>query len=159
MNLRPPGYEAVSRTNRSHFGSDLCVLQPFARWIFRCFRPDLPAPILFWVKSGSSAGTIIIYLWELHLPGWINGIIFVRIMHLYPCRNTNLVTASMELMALPRLYTHCVSLKNFGGISINRHDHAATQYNANLGKWVLIGNVLRFVQYFHGKYPDRPRII
>ena len=46
-------YEAVSSTNRSHFGSDLCFLPPFARRIFRCFRPALPAPILFWVKSGS----------------------------------------------------------------------------------------------------------
>ena len=53
LNLRPPGYEAVSSTNRSHFGSDLCFLPPFARRIFRCFRPALPAPILFWVKSGS----------------------------------------------------------------------------------------------------------
>ena len=48
-------YEAVSSTNRSHFGSDLCFLPPFARRIFRCFRPALPAPILFWVKSGSEA--------------------------------------------------------------------------------------------------------
>ena len=47
-------YEAVSSTNRSHFGSDLCFLPPFARRIFRCFRPALPAPILFWVKTGSS---------------------------------------------------------------------------------------------------------
>ena len=54
-NLRPPGYEAVSSTNRSHFGSDLCFLPPFARRIFHCFRPALPAPILFWVKSGSEA--------------------------------------------------------------------------------------------------------
>ena len=46
-------YEAVSSTNRSHFDSDLCFLPPFARRIFRCFRPALPAPILFWVKSGS----------------------------------------------------------------------------------------------------------
>ena len=53
LNLRPPGYEAVSSTNRSHFGSDLCFLPPFAQRIFRCFRPALPAPILFWVKSGS----------------------------------------------------------------------------------------------------------
>ena len=45
--------KVVSRANRSHFGSDLCVLPPFARRIFRCFRPALPAPILFWVKSGS----------------------------------------------------------------------------------------------------------
>ena len=52
-NLRPPGYEAVSSTNRSRFGSDLCFLPPFARRIFHCFRPDLPAPILFWVKTGS----------------------------------------------------------------------------------------------------------
>lgn len=48
-------YEAVSSTNRSRFGSDLCFLPPFARRIFRCFRPALPAPILFWVKSGSEA--------------------------------------------------------------------------------------------------------
>ena len=48
-------YEAVSSTNRSHFDSDLCFLPPFARRIFRCFRPALPAPILFWVKSGSEA--------------------------------------------------------------------------------------------------------
>ena len=52
-NLRPPGYEAVSRTNRSCFGSDLCFLPPFARRIFRCFRPALPAFFGFWVKSGS----------------------------------------------------------------------------------------------------------
>ena len=50
-------YEAVSSTNRSHFDSDLCFLPPFARRIFRCFRPDLPAPILFWVKTGS--GTVM----------------------------------------------------------------------------------------------------
>ena len=54
LNLRPPGYEAVSRENRSHFGSDFCFLSPFARRIFHCFRPALPAPILFWVKTGSS---------------------------------------------------------------------------------------------------------
>ena len=48
-------YEAVSSTNRSHFDSDLCFLPPFARRIFRCFRPALPAPILFWVKTGSEA--------------------------------------------------------------------------------------------------------
>ena len=54
-NLRPPGYEAVSSTNRSHFGSDLCLLPPFARRIFRCFHPALPAPILFWVKTGSGS--------------------------------------------------------------------------------------------------------
>ena len=53
LNLRPPGYEAVSSTNRSHFGSDLCFLPPFARRIFRCFRPALPAFFGFWVKSGS----------------------------------------------------------------------------------------------------------
>ena len=55
LNLRPPGYEAVSSTNRSHFGSDLCYLPPFARRVFHCFRPDLPVPILFWVKTGSEA--------------------------------------------------------------------------------------------------------
>ena len=47
-------YEAVSSTNRSHFDSDLCFLSPFARRIFRCFRPALPAFFVFWVKSGSS---------------------------------------------------------------------------------------------------------
>ena len=52
-NLRPPGYEAVSSTNRSHFGSDLCFLPPFARRIFHCLRPALPVPIPFWVKTGS----------------------------------------------------------------------------------------------------------
>ena len=55
MNLRPPGYEVVSRANRSHFGSDLCFLPPFTRRIFRCFHPALPAFFGFWVKSGSSA--------------------------------------------------------------------------------------------------------
>lgn len=50
-------YEAVSSTNRSHFGSDLCFLPPFARRIFRCFRPALPVLILFWVKTGSSVIT------------------------------------------------------------------------------------------------------
>ena len=54
-NLRPPGYEAVSSTNRSHFGSDLCFLPPFARRIFRCIRPALPAFFGFWVKTGSEA--------------------------------------------------------------------------------------------------------
>ena len=54
-NLRPPGYEAVSSTNRSRFGSDLCFLPPFARRIFRCFRPALPAFFGFWVKTGSKA--------------------------------------------------------------------------------------------------------
>ena len=58
-NLRPPGYEAVSRANRSHFGSDLCFLPPFARRIFHCFRPALPVPIPFWVKSGSEAVTSV----------------------------------------------------------------------------------------------------
>ncbi len=53
LNLRPPGYEAVSSTKRSHFGSDLCFLPPSARRIFHCFRPSLPAPIPFWVKTGS----------------------------------------------------------------------------------------------------------
>ena len=48
-------YEAVSSTNRSHFDSDLCFLPPFARRIFRCFRPALPAFFAFWVKSGSEA--------------------------------------------------------------------------------------------------------
>ena len=48
-------YEAVSRTNRSRFGSDLCFLPPFARRIFHCFRPALPAFFAFWVKSGSEA--------------------------------------------------------------------------------------------------------
>ena len=48
-------YEAVSSTNRSHFGSDLCFLPPFARRIFHCFRPALPAFFAFWVKSGSEA--------------------------------------------------------------------------------------------------------
>ena len=52
-NLRPPGYEAVSSTNRSHFGSDLCFLPPFARRIFHCFRPTLTAFFGFWVKTGS----------------------------------------------------------------------------------------------------------
>ena len=52
-NLRPPGYEAVSSTNRSHFGSDLCFLPPFVRRIFHCFRPALPAFFGFWVKTGS----------------------------------------------------------------------------------------------------------
>ena len=54
LNLRPPGYEAVSRENRSHFGSDLCFLPPFARRIFHCFRPTLPAFFGFWVKTGSN---------------------------------------------------------------------------------------------------------
>ena len=53
LNLRPPGYEAVSSTNQSHFGSDLCFLPPFARRVFHCFRPDLPAFFGFWVKTGS----------------------------------------------------------------------------------------------------------
>ena len=53
LNLRPPGYEAVSSTNRSHFDSDLCFLPPFARRIFHCFRPALPAFFGFWVKTGS----------------------------------------------------------------------------------------------------------
>ena len=46
----------VSRVNRSHFGSDLCFLPPFARRIFRCFRPALPVPIPFWVKTGLGTG-------------------------------------------------------------------------------------------------------
>ena len=49
-----PGYEAVSRANRSRFGSDLCFLPPFARRIFHCFRPALPVFFVFWVKTGSS---------------------------------------------------------------------------------------------------------
>ena len=54
LNQRPSGYEAVSSTNRSHFGSDLCFLPPFARRIFHCFRPVLPGFFGFWVKSGSN---------------------------------------------------------------------------------------------------------
>ena len=54
LNLRPPGYEAVSNTNRSRFGSDLCFLPSFVRWVFHCFRPSLPAFFGFWVKTGSS---------------------------------------------------------------------------------------------------------
>ena len=53
LNLRPPGYEAVSSINRSRFGSDLCFSPPSARRIFRCFRPALPAFFGFWVKTGS----------------------------------------------------------------------------------------------------------
>ena len=53
LNLRPPGYEAVSRENRSHFGSDFCFLSPFARRIFHCFRPVLSDFFVFWVKTGS----------------------------------------------------------------------------------------------------------
>ena len=45
--------KVVSRTNRSHFGSDLCFLPSFVRRIFHCFRPALPAFFGFWVKSGS----------------------------------------------------------------------------------------------------------
>ena len=52
-NLRPPGYEAVSRENRSHFGSDLCFLPPLARRIFHCLRPVLSDFFVFWVKTGS----------------------------------------------------------------------------------------------------------
>ena len=52
-NPRPSGPEVVSRANRSRFGSDLCYLPPFARRIFHCFRPALPAFFGFWVKSGS----------------------------------------------------------------------------------------------------------
>ena len=59
--IRQAGYEAVSRENRSHFGSDLCFLPPFARRIFHCFRPALPVPILFWVKSGSSTSSLLVY--------------------------------------------------------------------------------------------------
>jgi hypothetical protein len=60
-NLRPPGYEAVSRENRSHFGYDLCFLPRFARRIFHCFRPALPAFLGFWVKSGSDTLAIEMY--------------------------------------------------------------------------------------------------
>ena len=52
-NLRPPGYEAVSSTNRSHFGSDLCFLAPFVRRVFHCLSPALPTFFVFWVKTGS----------------------------------------------------------------------------------------------------------
>ena len=68
LNLRPPGYEAVSRENRSHFGSDLCFLPPFARRIFRCFRPAMPAFFGFWVKSGSDVSQQLLaefLLWPL----------------------------------------------------------------------------------------------
>ena len=37
--------------SRKHEG--LCFLPPFARRIFHCFRPDLPAFFGFWVKNGS----------------------------------------------------------------------------------------------------------
>ena len=40
--------------NRSRFGSDLCFLPPFARRVFHCFRPALPAFFGFWVKTGSN---------------------------------------------------------------------------------------------------------
>ena len=56
--FEPPAFwsvDVVSKANRSRFGSDLCFLPPFARRIFCCFRPDLPAFFGFWVKSGSSA--------------------------------------------------------------------------------------------------------
>ena len=33
----------------------MCFLPPFARRIFHCFRPALPAFFAFWVKSGSEA--------------------------------------------------------------------------------------------------------
>ena len=68
LNLRPPGYEAVSSTNRSHFDSDLCFLPPFARWVFHCFRPSLPAFFGFWVKSGSDVSQQLLaefLLWPL----------------------------------------------------------------------------------------------
>ena len=52
-NLRPPGYEVISRAKRSRFGCVLYYLPPFARRIFHCFRPALPAFFVFWVKTGS----------------------------------------------------------------------------------------------------------
>ena len=45
--------QAVSKANRSHFGSDSPLLLLFTRRIFRCFHPILPAPLLFGVKRGS----------------------------------------------------------------------------------------------------------
>ena len=48
--------KVVSKENRSCFGSDLCYLPPFARRVFHCFRPALPAFFGFWVKSGSGTG-------------------------------------------------------------------------------------------------------
>ena len=43
MNRRPPGYEAVSNTNRSRFGSDLCFLPSFVRRVSRWTpTPTLP---------------------------------------------------------------------------------------------------------------------
>ena len=52
-NPRPSGPQVVPKKKRSHFGSVLRCLTLFGGQIFRCFRPELPLPIPFWVKSGS----------------------------------------------------------------------------------------------------------
>ena len=85
-NLRPPGYEAVSRTNRRHFSSDLPVLAPFARRIFRCFRPDLPIPILFWVKSGSEPGCCSTTSTLSHFIGKAVSLPVCKVVHTQPVR-------------------------------------------------------------------------
>ena len=85
-NLRPPGYEAVSSTNRSHFGSDVCFLPPFARRVFHCFRPALPNPILFWVKTGSEPGCCSATSTLSHFIGKTVSLPVCKVVHTQPVR-------------------------------------------------------------------------
>ena len=55
--FEPPAFWSVGclKGKSESFRLRFVLLPPFARRIFHCFRPALPAPILFWVKSGSEA--------------------------------------------------------------------------------------------------------
>ena len=55
--LEPPAFWSVGcLTHKSEsFRLRFAVLPPFARRIFHCFRPALPAFFGFWVKSGSGS--------------------------------------------------------------------------------------------------------
>ena len=53
--FEPPAFWSVGclKHKSESFRLRFVLLPPFARRIFHCFRPALPAPILFWVKTGS----------------------------------------------------------------------------------------------------------
>ena len=50
------------------FRLQFAVLPPFARRIFHCFRPALPAFFGFWVKSGSESLRKFFSMQEYYLP-------------------------------------------------------------------------------------------
>ena len=55
--FEPPAFWSVGYlgAKMASFRLRFAVLSLFTRKIFRCFRPELPAPFVFWVKSGSEA--------------------------------------------------------------------------------------------------------